>query len=277
MNCKIHKNVIADMHTHSESSHDSVCKIEDMYNAQKRAGTDIFAVTDHFDTASFTEYDVFTPIKNAYEKAEKLKEKFSDDGILTGVEISEGFWFPSECEKVLGLVDYDVVIGSVHLVKYKNMTEAYSKIDFSRLDMQTVKSYTEAYFNDMLTMIDTLDFDILAHLTCPLRYINGKYGRGLDISNFDFKIERILQEIIKREIALEVNTSSFNMLNDFMPSERIIGMYRKMGGRLITLGSDAHIAENASANFDKAVKTLKNIGFKNIYFYKKRSPFELEL
>lgn len=53
----------ADMHTHSEYSHDSVCKTEDMYSAQLKKSTEIFAVTDHFDTASYTDYDVFFPIK----------------------------------------------------------------------------------------------------------------------------------------------------------------------------------------------------------------------
>ena len=54
---------LADMHTHSENSHDSVCKIEDMLWSQIEKGTKIFAVTDHFDTDSYTRYDVFTPIK----------------------------------------------------------------------------------------------------------------------------------------------------------------------------------------------------------------------
>ena len=63
-----------------------------------------------------------------------------------------------------------------------------------------------------------MDFDILAHLTCPLRYIKGKYGIEVDITVFEEKISEILTLIIKREIALEVNTSSFDLLNDFMPS-----------------------------------------------------------
>lgn len=268
---------LADMHTHSESSHDSVCRIEDMYKAQKAVGTDIFAVTDHFDTASYAEYDVFTPIKNAYDTVSALKREYPGAEILSGIEISEGFWYPKECEKALKLAEYDVVIGSVHLVKYENMTEAYSKIDFSKSDMQILTSYMKAYFNDILIMLDTVDFDILAHLTCPFRYINGKYARGLDVSAFISQIEKILAKTIKKNIALEVNTSSYDMLNDFMPSVKVIEMYRKMGGELITLGSDAHIAENASANFDVAVEMLKRIGFKDVYFYKKRKPQKLPL
>ena len=107
------------MHTHSENSHDSVCRIEEMCASQINKGTKIFAVTDHFDTASFMDYDVFTPIKNACETVERLNEANMEDAlILRGIEISEGFWYPEICEKAINMTDYDVVIGSVHLVKY---------------------------------------------------------------------------------------------------------------------------------------------------------------
>lgn len=277
MNIKSEKVVFADMHTHSENSHDSACKIEDMYIAQRRAGTDIFAVTDHFDTASYTDYDVFSPIIEAHETVEMLKKKYSDSNILSGIEISEGFWYPEVCKKVLSLVDYDVVIGSVHLVRYENMMGAYSKIDFSALNYDVVVKYIKAYFADMLTMLDRVDFDVLAHLTCPFRYINGKYKRGVDELLFISEIEEILRQIIKKEIALEINTSSFNMLNDSMPPIKILQMYRELGGRLITLGSDAHIAENASVSFSVAVEKIKKTGFEHIYFYKNRTPHEISV
>ena len=54
-----------------------------------------------------------------------------------------------------------------------------------------------------IKVIEWGGFDVLTHLTCPLRYINGKYNRGIDISIFNREIEEILQEIIKKEIALE--------------------------------------------------------------------------
>lgn len=268
---------IADMHTHSENSHDSVCKIECMYNAQKNAGTDIFAVTDHFDTDSFEEYDVFSPIKKTARTVDELRQKYKTDGILTGIEISEGFWHPSVCERAMKLTAYDVVIGSVHLVKYNDMTEAYSKIDFSALSKGTLYEYVDAYFDDVLTMLLTMDFDILAHLTCPLRYINGKYKLGVSLSHFADKIKIILEEAIKRGISLELNTSSYDVLNDFMPSYEILKQYYDMGGRRVTLGSDAHIEKNASKNFEEAIEAVKNAGFENIYYYRKRKPYQIKI
>lgn len=269
--------MLADMHTHSENSHDSVCKIEDMCNSQKKRGTSVFAVTDHFDTASFNDYDIFSPISSSCKTVAEIKKKQGNLLVLSGIEISEGFWYPNIYEKAINLEKYDAVIGSVHLVRYKNLSYAYSKIDFSALDKETISAYTNAYFNDMLEMTETADFDILAHLTCPLRYINGKYKIKTDLSRYNDKIEEILRRIIRMGISLEVNTSSFDVLNDFMPPSDILKKYYSMGGYLITLGSDAHTAENASAHFDKALNKLKEIGFKNIFYYKNRKPHQITI
>lgn len=269
---------IADMHTHSVNSHDSICEIEDMCLSQIEKGTKIFAVTDHCDMDSYNDYDIYTPIKKSAETVKMLNEKYSGKClILSGVEMSEGFWHIDQYERIYNLTHYDVIIGSVHCVKYKDYEMPYSRIDFSKFTNEQIYSYLDCYFNDMLKMISTTDFDILAHLTCPLRYITGKYGIETDISVFEDKITEILKTIIKNGIALEVNTSSFALLNDSMPCKDILKKYFNMGGYLITLGSDAHIAENASYCFDKATMCLKEIGFKNIYYFKNRIANQISI
>lgn len=268
----------ADMHTHSEASHDSVCPMEDMAASQLEKGTKIFAVTDHLDTDSYNDYNVLDPIVGSVNAARKLNKKL--DGrctVLSGVEISEGFWHPEIYKKALSSADYDVIIGSVHLVKYSELTRAYSQIDFSRLSETEIADYLDAYFDDISSMLDFADFDILAHLTCPLRYIVGKYGINIDMTRYGEKIDCILKRIIKSGIALEVNTSSLAPFGILMPDAEILKKYRAMGGYLVTVGSDAHIAENASADFDKIYGLLKKIGFKSVFYFKDRQPYQISL
>ncbi|MBQ3075141.1 MAG: histidinol-phosphatase HisJ family protein [Clostridia bacterium] len=267
-----------DMHTHSEHSHDSVCKIADMAKAQMEKGMNGFAVTDHFDTDSYTRYDVVTPIGKAANQVRALNRK--PDGkcrILAGVEISEGFWHPEIYKQVRNLTEYDVILGSVHLVQYKDLTLAYSKLDFSAMERRVVEEYVDRYFDDMLTMLETVDFDVLCHLTCPLRYINGKFGLGLDRAKYDEKIDRILQRIIKKGIALEVNVSSYAKLGDFLPDREILERYFQMGGYLVTVGTDSHAPQDAGKHFDLAVQRLKEIGFKNMFYYVNRKPHQISL
>ncbi len=269
--------VTADMHTHSSGSHDSVCEIEDMLCAQSENGTALFAVTDHCDIYSYKDYDIYTPLVKDKQVANRLNKAQSGVTVLTGMEISEGFWLPKQMEKAYSLQEYDVVVGSVHCVRYNGYTQAYSQIDFSAMPKAEIYAYLHAYFDDMAALMDSTDMDILAHLTCPLRYITGKYGVEIDMSVYADKIDALLEAAIKKGIALEVNTSSFDVLGDFFPATDIIKRYFAMGGYLVSLGSDAHIAPRAAQHFDEALKALSAIGFKHIYYCKRRVFYQCSI
>ena len=111
------------------------------------------------------------------------------------------------------------------------------------------------------------------HLTCPLRYINGKYGRDIDISEFNTYINTILKNIISRNIALEIKTSGLNTpFNELMPNISIIKHYKELGGHLITVAGDAHVPQNIGSGFTQTIKILKTLGFDSYYYFKKRRP-----
>lgn len=62
-----------------------------------------------------------------------------------------------------------------------------------------------------------------------------------------------------------------------MPDIPIIKRYKELGGYLLTLGSDAHIAKCIAHGFDYALSELSRLGFKNIYYYKNRKPIPQEI
>ena len=127
-------------------------------------------------------------------------------------------------------------------------------------------------------MVETNDFDVLAHLTCPLRYLVGKYRRKVDLSRHHDVIAAILSAVIRRGAALEVNTSG---LTDavpggiMMPDESILSLYRDLGGKRIAFGSDAHIAARVGAGFREAEKRVASLGFTGYTVYRKREPIEV--
>ena len=263
-----------DMHTHSKHSHDSECEVADMASAALKNGLSGFAVTDHCDIEYFKTVDLNKLVKESIEDAEKNN---GDIVVLRGIEMGEAFWHKEIAEEILKKYDFDVVIGSVHAVKFDGYEMPYSVIDFSKMDKSDAERYMDKYFDDMMYMLENCDFDILAHMTCPLRYINGKYNVGIDCGLYENKIKNILKYIIKHKIALEINTSCvYNNSGycEFMPERHIIEMYKNMGGYLITTGSDAHIAENSANSFDTLYSMLKEIGFKNTYYYKNRCAMQ---
>lgn len=259
-----------DMHTHSESSHDSECPVCDMADAAYNSNLSGFAVTDHCDIEYCDSIDLFKLSENSTRDANSVRGRVT---ALKGTEIGEGFWNIDVAEKILNSYDFDVVIGSVHAVKFKGYDMPYSQINFDEMESETIKKYMDKYFDDMLEMIDRVDFDILAHMTCPLRYINGKYNCGIGIEDYSEKIKLILKMIIEKGIALEINTSCVfdeSGYCELLPEQSIIKLYKELGGYLITTGSDAHIAENSANYFDELYVVLKEIGFENTYYYKNR-------
>lgn len=266
-------NKIFDCHTHTHFSHDSECDPHDSLKAAKERRIAGFAITDHCDIEFCGDRDVKTPIKKSAVCAHEM-----GNGVLAGVEIGEGIWHKKDAEGVIAGSDFDIVLGSVHAVRYRNYTQPYSGIDFSFLSQNEISEYISAYFDDMLEMIKTTDFDVLSHMTCPLRYISGKYGIAVDLKNFADKTDIILNEIISRGVALEINTSCLDTdYNFLMPDIPIIERYKELGGYLLTLGSDAHIAKRIAHGFDYALSELSRLGFKNIYYYKNRKPIPQEI
>lgn len=264
---------IYDCHTHSYFSHDSECLPQDSLNEAKKNKLSGCAITDHCDIEYCDTQNLKTLIKNSVIYA---KQTVAD--ILAGVEIGESIWNRKEANNIIADNDLDIVLGSVHAARYKNYTMPYSLIDFSVFSQDEIAEYLNVYFENMVEMVEKTDFDVLSHLTCPLRYIVGKYGKKVNLNIYKEKIDEILKLIINKGIALELNTSCLDTkYNDLMPNLTVIKRYRELGGYLVTLGSDAHTSSRIGYGFDFALREISKLGFKNIYFYKKRIPIPSEI
>ena len=77
---------------------------------------------------------------------------------------------------------------------------------------------------------------------------------------------------------IEINTSSFAYkLEDLTPSRDILSLYYELGGKIITIGSDAHKAVNVGSHIDFIQQELKNIGFRYFCTFDKMKPVFHEL
>lgn len=264
----------ADIHIHSMFSHDSESRLEDICAAAKEKGLDVICITDHADVKPTTDMaQMVQTRKDAYRAIEEMRPKCDGVELLLGIELACGGFYPNNeifaeaAEKLLTVGTYDCVIGSVHSVG----NAPTSKNDFSQMSQQELVAFLDRYFGAVLAMLEHSQPDVLAHLTYPLRYINGKFGRNFDWWILEPKIRKILEIIIQKGIALEVNTSCLGTSYDaLLPHEEILQMYLQMGGYLLTLGSDAHKPENVGKGFTQTIQRLKGLGIKELYYLKKR-------
>ena len=92
-------------------------------------------------------------------------------------------------------------------------------------------------------------------------------------------IDEILKLIIGKGKGLEINTSSFRYgMGDLTtPSAAILKRYQKLGGEIVTFGSDAHFPKDIAFMYDWAVDFLCETGFKYLTVFEQRRPAFVKL
>ncbi|MBE6631936.1 MAG: histidinol-phosphatase HisJ family protein, partial [Ruminococcaceae bacterium] len=264
----LNEGCLCDMHTHSQNSHDSTCPVAEMAEAEIEKGIFAMAVSDHCDLQAFIERNIAENIKNSFYEAKREAENFKGRiKILKGIELGEIFWGRERAREILENYGFDFVIGSMHAARYKDeYSIPYDEIDFTHVSRDDVDGLLRAYFNDLCDMMEEVPCDVLAHISCPLRYINGLFGFGMDTRDYEEEICRVLKTAVKHSVALEVNTSGIaKKYGLIIPEKWILEKYRELGGYLVTLGSDAHVTRNAAIAFPEAISLLKECGFRNIF------------
>ena len=266
-------------HTHTSFSRDCDVPIEKMCLAAIDAGFSGLSITDHYNGDSCIRDNSYQQVINSVNEARRLNEKYGERIlILGGVETSDVLRKPDYTARFLKKLRPDSVIFSVHNVFMDSITKNLSRMDFGSMSDEEACNVIKIYFSELVEGAEKADYDILAHLTLPLRYTNGKHGKNLSLESFNAEIEKILTILIRKEKALEINTSDINyQLCDFMPYESIVKKYYGLGGRLVTIGTDAHCAENIAVGFDEAKEMLKSIGFEYYHYYKNRKPVAVKL
>ena len=261
-----------DLHIHSRYSFDGTASLEEICESARERGVDIIALTDHCDMLDGPEGI------SAYLACEgELRKSYSEldqNGlqVLYSVEIGNPHEFPRETESFLSDRKFDFIIGSVHFLPdgsdiYKLPYETPEEID----DM------FRQHFLSMQKLVEYGGFDTLAHMDYPIRKLQGKLP-GVSVLAYRDLIEPILQTLVRQGIALEINTrGTYDWQNRVGPEDWVLEHYRKLGGKYVTIGSDAHVPKYVGAGFAEAAAALKRAGLDSYTIYKDRRPVRIPL
>ena len=91
------------------------------------------------------------------------------------------------------------------------------------------------------------------------------------------KIKKILEAIIRKGIAMEMNGMLFREFDGYYPYLWIVEMYYELGGYLITLSTDAHSPKAVGMGYENRIPLLKEIGFTHQVYYKDRKSVPCSL
>lgn len=267
-----------DSHNHTVCSHDAVSVIEDLCASAVEKELDGIVICDHGDIQYYKDAHSMDHIRRSVSDAKRMAAIYGDRlRVLAGVELGEAVWNNSATAFTKEL-DLDVILSSVHAVRYKDILTCFSALDFSTWDSDMLDGYMRKYFEDMYEMVQTVDMDILTHLNNPVKYINGKYGHSVVLDPYMKRIEDILKIIIERGIALEVNTTLVaTPMKLLMPDRDVISLYKSLGGKYVTVGSDSHCPKDTGRHFDYALKVIADCGFDRYVYYSKRKRTEVAI
>lgn len=266
-----------DCHTHSHYSHDAPTKLPlESCMTARAMGLKGIAFTEHCDLRVHDENHCIDLVYNCLQEVEELKKQFEPDfKVFAGVELSDVPYRKDLLKRAVEMWQYDVMLASVHLIEYKGKILEPAVTDFSSTCIGEVYEMLEIYYEDVRKTVYECDFNILCHLTYPLRYFNAKYHKNVSLDRFMNVIEDTLKVAIQKGTALEINTARASKdILDFCPDKSFALLYKNLGGTRFTLGSDSHVVGTEGNMFHEATDMLKSIGIdKCCYFEKGKAHF----
>ena len=275
-----------DYHVHTEFSDDSNYPMEQVIKDAITKGFDELCFTDHVDYGIKKDWDepgemIYRksgagepdqmPVANVdypvyYKTFQKMKELYQDKiSLKFGLEFGMQAHTVEKYEKLFSRYPFDFIILSVHEIEDKEFW------DQGFQNGMTQQEYNERYYEEMLYLVQNYhNYSVLGHMDLITRY--DKAG----VYPFE-KLKPILTKILKTVIAdekgIEVNTSSHRYgLKDLTPSRDILKLYKELGGKIITIGSDSHKPEHLGAFVDETKEELKALGFEQICTFDKMKP-----
>lgn len=261
---------LVDQHTHSNFSFDGKVNAEAQCEQACALGLAGLTLTEHFSVDPRDVSFGFLRKGDYQTELKRLQNKYAGTLRLgIGLEVGEPHLVPYQkiLAQELASLPLDFVIGSVHNIDGKKL----------RLFMQGKSNHEfyTAYFQEVLQMAKTADFDVLGHLDLAKRYGTASLGHYI-WEEQEPVIHAILVTIIERGKGIEINTSGWDEdANEPYPSAKILRLYHELGGQIITLGSDAHHTKNLARHFERACKLLQDIGFAGWTLYEKRKPHRI--
>ena len=255
--------MIFDSHIHSEASPDGKTSPEEAIAILQKKGLGCI-FTEHIEYNAELE-PVFCV---DFDKYPNDYIQYKSDSVLLGVELN---LIPEaiELNRQHGAdPNYDFVLGSVHVIDGIDLGAMpdHAKKWFEELGEEAYQHF----FDISLEMVETNDFyDSFGHIDYVSRY-SSLPEKNVLYEKYVSEYSRLLDAIIQKGKVLELCT---RRIGDKLASENLFKIYKRyqeLGGRYVTMGSDAHVPDQLGYKFDIALDMINEIGLAPVYFKERR-------
>ncbi|MDE6840765.1 MAG: histidinol phosphate phosphatase, partial [Oscillospiraceae bacterium] len=165
--------------------------------------------------------------------------------------------------------ELDFVLGSLHNWIGFHSNDLLDMTDY-RGNEALARRAMESTLEHTLTLVTRLPdcYDSLAHISYPLRYIR-KDGINLTMEDYEERVRAIFTEMARTDHAMEVNVWHGA---DLASWPLLLRWFRECGGRLVTVGADAHRPEDVARGIPQALEMIQAAGFDSVTTYERRRP-----
>jgi histidinol-phosphatase (PHP family) len=254
-----------DTHLHTIRSPDANALLDAYCGLAVERGIPELAITDHVDFdptmpaygyASFADRE--RDVREAAERWEPLGL-----AIRLGVEVTYERRYEGEIRGWLRRHPHDYAIGSVH-IGADSPYKASSVRSF--VDGRPLSEIVAPYFDEVIGAARSGLFDTIGHMDFVKRYLV-PHVLPADLARAPELYEPVLAALVVSGTALEVNASGLRQLpRETYPSGAIVARYRELGGRNVTIGSDAHRTEWFAYGLAEAYRQATSAGFEALTF-----------
>ena len=257
--------MIFDSHMHTEVSADSAMKAEDALERAAKLG--IGAVfTEHEDMDFPGEKDFTFSPEDYWKKYEALRGK--GERLRLGVELGMQEDLGEKNRAFLLRAPFDQVIGSIHTLMgfdlyYETLYEGREKDEVYRFYLKTMAHCVRSHGEFI---------DILAHIDYIARY--AAYSDAeLTCAAYGDYIDEVLTALVDTDTVLELNTRRFDAPQGKASLVPIFRRYRELGGRCVTLGSDAHNTAAIGFAFREARELAASLDLSVVTFFERKKEY----
>jgi histidinol-phosphatase (PHP family) len=260
-----------DAHLHTDLSPDSEVPIDAFAAGAAERGIAEIAITDHVDfEPSAPAYD-YTTFEQRERIVREAAERWADRGVAIrfGVEVTWDSVWEADIRDHLATHAYDFTIGSVHI--YRESPYAAANVA-SWVKGRSLPDIVAPYFDEVEAAARSGLFDALGHIDFVKRFLF-PHVTPADLAAAPELYERILDALVESGTALEINTSGLRQSpNESYPSPAIVARFRELGGRGVTVGSDAHRADSLAWGLDDGYGAAADAGFDALTFRRGDAP-----
>ena len=188
--------------------------------------------------------------------------------VLAGLELD---WIAGAVPRVAALAvahHWDVVLGSVHWLE----TLAVDHPDFPVWDVFPVDQVWRTYTDELCAAAVSGIFDVMAHPDLPK-----VFGLRPSVRVLDGLYAQITEAFVAGGVCFEISTAGLRRdALELYPAQRFLERLRR--ARVpVTLGSDAHVADDVGQGFPRALAALGAAGYRSIVRFRGRERSVVDL